>query len=438
MQNVATILTEGPRSANVPRYPLHTTEPYLQALRRTADGSGPGFSPIDGLLARSILLFIDGRFVEAETAILTVLRDSHALCQSDPESFISALHALFVVQRVDLIAALLRERHGFSGNFAVAFEADTVGAGCVRWDISPKQEHRFVFDAASLRGENARLEILAFHWIFPLLAHYAAQPDQEYGSVPLNRADIGLRAGLAYCDSRPEYFLIPDCIFVPTRGYQYARAVYRDNAIAWQDRAEVAFWRGATTGVPPSPAEWRSLERIRLCELARRHGQPELFDVGISSVVQLPDRESEEVRQSGLIRAPVPWQEWGRFRYLIDIDGNSSPWSNLIQRLMTGSTVLKVESKRGLQQWFYDELRPWENYVPIAPDMSDLIDKVNWLRRNDTVAHAIGRNGLALVTRMTYERELRRSVPVISAALRYFRGDQADTAPFGRVAARPG
>jgi len=437
MQSVASILTDGPRPTHIPRFPLHTTESYLQALRRTADRAASGSSPTDGLLAESILLFVDGRFVEAEEAVLAVVRDSVSLYERDPEAFISVLYALFAIQRLDLIAALLRDRHGFAGNFELSFEEGTVGAGCVRWDISATQEHRLVFDTASLREENARLEILAFHWIFPLLAHYAAQPVQEFGSVFLNRADIGLRPGLAYCDSRPEYFLIPDCIFVPTRGYEYARGVFKDKFISWEDRAEVAFWRGATTGVPASPGEWRSLERIKLCELAQRHAHPELLDVGISSVVQLPDREADEVRHSGLIRSPVPWQEWGRFRYLIDIDGNSSPWSNLLQRLMTGSPVLKVESKRGLQQWFYDELLPWQNYVPIAPDMSDLIDKMNWLRRNDSIAQTIGRNGQKLAVKMSYERELRLSVPVISAALRYFRGNRIDVTPFGRAARKP-
>src|SRR5947207_9703640 len=130
------------------------------------------------------------------------------------------------------------------------------------------------------------------------------------------------------------------------------------------------------------------------------------------------------------ITAPTPWP--GARSHLV-IDGNSSPWSNLFQQLLTGSTVLKVESTRGLVQWYYDELRPWHNFVPIAPDISDLVDKVKWLNRNDRVAEAIGCRGFDLAKRLSYAREIARSVPTISAAIRDFTGLRGASGPYGRA-----
>ena len=129
----------------------------------------------------------------------------------------------------------------------------------------------------------------------------------------------------------------------------------------------------------------------------------------------------------------MPWETWGQFKYHIDIDGNSSPWSNLFQRLLMGSTALKVESQRALQQWFYDELVPWENYVPIAPDLSDLIEKIDWLTRNDRYAREVGQAGRRLADRLTYGREIERGVKTIAAGFRYFRGEQDTSGPFGRA-----
>lgn len=128
----------------------------------------------------------------------------------------------------------------------------------------------------------------------------------------------------------------------------------------------------------------------------------------------------------------VSWEKWDRYKYLIAIDGNSSPWSNLFQQLLTGSPVLKIESPRGLVQWFYDELLSWQNYVPVAPDMSDLVDKVKWLNRNDPVAKAIGRRGRELADRLTYAREIARAMPVVSAAFRYFNWRPSANGPYGR------
>jgi hypothetical protein len=90
-----------------------------------------------------------------------------------------------------------------------------------------------------------------------------------------------------------------------------------------------------------------------------------------------------------------------------------------------------------MQQWYYDELVPWRNYVPIAPAMSDLLDKVRWLTRNDSAAQRIGQAGLALAERLTYERELGRSEKVITAAFRYFNGRPEGATPYGRADAPP-
>ena len=62
-----------------------------------------------------------------------------------------------------------------------------------------------------------------------------------------------------------------------------------------------------------------------------------------------------------------------------------------------------------------------------------LFDKVSWLRRNDEMAEAIGRRGQQLAQRLSYESELDRSVPVISAAVRYFGGRAGAVGPYGRV-----
>jgi hypothetical protein len=266
-----------------------------------------------------------------------------------------------------------------------------------------------------------------------MFAHYAAQRQYETGSVLINQFDIGVRPGLAYCDNRPSFFLVPDLIFVSTGGYRYARRLFKEKFLRWDDRKPVAFWRGSTTGPRAGPRDWQSLFRIKLCQIARRYEDSGLIDAGISSVVAFADEAvAAEIKAAGLTKGFVPWQEWGNYKYHIDIDGNSCPYSNLFQRLLTGSPVLKVQSQRGLVQWYYDYLIPWENHVPIAPDMSDLMEKIRWLDRHQSAAVRIGENGRRLAEFLTYEREIERSVPVISAAFQYFRGQTDEATPFGR------
>lgn len=414
------------------RFSINWSDVQIQSQRDIASCAIAGRTPIDPPLAEAILLCVEDRFREGAEKITSVIRSEGHLIATDNESFISTIFALYVAQQFAILAALLRDRFAFHAPLTILAEANGPGESRIRWEISPEAHHRFVFDASSYSYDKTRNDILGFYWSFPLYATFACSPYREHGQVIINQQDIGAAPGLAWCDNRPDYFLVPDCIFVPTRGYAYEREVLLRNMIPWEDRAPVAFWRGGTTGI--HRGDWRTLERAQLCELARRHEALGVFNVGFSSILQMPDPQTvDEIKASGLMRGFVSWEDWGRFKYLIDIDGNSSPWSNLFQRLLTGSTVLKVESSRGLQQWFYDRLRPWENYVPIAPDVSDLLDKIMWLQRNDRLAQAIGQAGRRLALNMTFEREVEGGIHTIASCFRYFGGNPEPVGPFGRA-----
>ena len=58
--------------------------------------------------------------------------------------------------------------------------------------------------------------------------------------------------------------------------------------------------------------------------------------------------------------------------------------------------------------------------MPVAGDMSDLAQNVDWLRAHDDVARRIGENGQALAMSLDYEtKELKAASRVIAAATRY-------------------
>lgn len=437
MERLAEQLEAG-SSAEEGRFKVAWSEARTETLHRMASGEHPVRDPVERDLAPALLLCAEGEFDRAEHLIVDLLRQNLDRVNRYPEAYICLIQALFIVQRFDLLSTMIRGRYNFSGELAIrAVDAEGGNAACVKWSIEKLSTHEFLFDARALLDDRAAHRILMLNWAFPMFSHYSAQQQSETGSVLINQFDIGVRPGLAYCDNRPDYFLVPDLIFVSSGGYRYARRFFAENSIPWADRRPVAFWRGATTGPKTGPRDWQSLDRIKLAEIARRHESTGLIDAGISSVVSFADSTvTREIEAAGLMKDFVPWQKWGNYKYQIDIDGNSCPYSNLFQRLLTGSPVLKVQSRRCLIQWYYDHLIPWENHVPIAPDMSDLMEKIHWLDRHESQAIRIGENGRRLAELLTYEREIERSVPVISAAFKYFRGQTEDAMPFGRPIGR--
>jgi hypothetical protein len=97
--------------------------------------------------------------------------------------------------------------------------------------------------------------------------------------------------------------------------------------------------------------------------------------------------------------------DFAKYRYTIDIDGNSNAWSSLFRKLLTGSPVLKVASPHGFRQWYYDALEPMKNFVPVAADLSDLVEKAEWLQKNPESSEKIGQAGRALALSLTFEKE---------------------------------
>jgi hypothetical protein len=191
------------------------------------------------------------------------------------------------------------------------------------------------------------------------------------------------------------------------------------------------FWRGSTSGRMPQDRDWRKLPRIMMCKLAST--RPDVFDVGISYSANLPDDAGAEIRAGGLERARIPDWAFNYYRYHIDIDGNTNAWASLFIKLLSGSPVLKVTSPHGFRQWYYDRLKPWVHYVPVEADMSDLIEKAEWIRNHDADAVRMGRAAQSLAADMTLDAEVNLAGERVAAALDHRKVKRMRTIPATQI-----
>jgi hypothetical protein len=233
--------------------------------------------------------------------------------------------------------------------------------------------------------------------------------------VKFSVGDHGVGGELSFSSDSQNSVLVPDSYFVGRNAYENERRHFAARRIAWADRSTTVFWRGSTTG--RRSAGWRSLPRIQLCQIAKDN--PHLaMDFGINQVVQIDCVEEEaDINAAGLTKPFVHSDNFDAYRYHIDIDGNSNSWPGLFIKLLSGGAVLKVDSQHGYRQWYYSQLVPWVHYIPIAADMSDLIEKVQWVTSHDDEACRIGQAGRGLALRMTLGSEARRMVDTVAAAI---------------------
>ncbi len=341
------------------------------------------------------------------------------------EVVVAALTAAQFVVAQQVITKTLRLRWAIS--IQLAEDDQSRHAALVRWIAGPLRS-TFLF-SPRLFNEDFTIGVFSL-WVrlLPLFDRYHETLPMRAGQTDLSLWDCGLAPGLSFSDHERSRYLIPDPEFMSKKGYAEARTCIERASVPWEARSPVALWRGATTGTLTKG--WRSLQRVKLCEIAGESAGA--IDAGITAIVQMRDpRWVEEIRSSGLMRQSIPYFEFGRHKYQIDIDGNSNAWAGLFCKLLTGSPVLKVASPQSYRQWYYDRLVPWVNYVPVRSDMSDLLEKVRWLRDHDERAREIGLRGFELAQSMTFDAETSAAVVRIRAAFAYFAGRAEITAYFG-------
>lgn len=200
--------------------------------------------------------------------------------------------------------------------------------------------------------------------------------------------------------------LIPDLYYFMGSGYEG----FEPGVGPWEDRRPSIVWRGAGTGAFRQTLETLDdLPRYRMSKLASQLGAR--ADVGLTQAAQAATPEDDEriverLAREGLLKPFVPMTEMARHRYILDIDGNSNSW-NFMQKLRLGCCVLRVESV--WRQWFSDRLIAWEHYVPVAPDLSDLIERAEWCFANPAKCAAIAARGTQFALDMRFADEMKQA-----------------------------
>lgn len=212
-------------------------------------------------------------------------------------------------------------------------------------------------------------------------------------------------ARYAYSSLGPERTPLPDPDFFRNYGYRVTDQFATDNAIAWNDRNDQLLWRGSLNNLGLFSLDPAHIENIAVMQRLRMALKCKGTDIDFRFVVHANQFNRATLDAAGLVGSFIPTHEWGKMKYAIDIDGYTNAWANLLQRLKLGCCIFKVTSPFGFYQWYYSKLRPWEHFIPISADLSDLFEKIDWAKSNPSHAHDIAKNGQALGKSLTFESE---------------------------------
>lgn len=181
--------------------------------------------------------------------------------------------------------------------------------------------------------------------------------------------------------------LIPDQFSLTESWREDIKEVERDHRdISWNEKKESALWRGNLTDVG-MPGDYsphlRECPRFKISELSVQH--PQLVNAGICSA-DSPETISA-LSHAHVIRGPRSKRDHLHHKYLPVLDGHMCTYPGYQWRLLSNSVAFKQESDQ--IQWFYGGLEPYQHYVPIRNDLSDLLSQIDWAKAHDGDAQAI-------------------------------------------------
>lgn len=351
---------------------------------------------------RSPVLRMGGRVLKGAAALLGGI--GHKLDPSPVQTPAERRHAAMLASQSEQFAllGLVRPATRFAASDSVKSERE----------IHLVRENggiTYLYNEEFFRIEHGHRRYAAAH------LHWFSQTDPSVKHISCDLSD-GNWPGFArftFSTCFEGKVLLPDYHFFRDKGYAEAEKIAKQ-APAWDDRQDTLFWRGHNNNlglfsVDPSHYDkpW-IMQRMRVALRAR--GLP---GVDVRFVEGPSQRQTTQCEAAGLMGPYREWSEWAGDKYALDMDGFTNSWSNLMQRLKLGCCVLKVESQHGYRQWYYDRLIPFETHVPIKADLSDLEEKIDWVRSHPAQAREIAANGQALANTLTFDSETAAAAQII-------------------------
>lgn len=176
--------------------------------------------------------------------------------------------------------------------------------------------------------------------------------------------------------------------------------------VPWEQKSNKAMFRGTSTGIDFKKTESDDINlticpRIKLHEMTMLQKQGKLncsveLDFGITAYRYLDENRSSSYANRIKSKFPVVnelnFEAQFQSKYLVVVDGNAWP-DRLALYMASGSLVFLSTTQ---DEWVINQVTDGENCIIVKPDLSDLVEKLEWAANNDAEAGRIARNGRKL------------------------------------------
>jgi Glycosyl transferase family 90 len=171
------------------------------------------------------------------------------------------------------------------------------------------------------------------------------------------------------------------------RHFEYTKRLRRYDR-PWKGKQDRAVFRGMLTGLKYDPADEAGYICYQLlrCRLVQEYYHSTLVDARLTDTM---GKVPEMLHGMNLTGDHLWKEDLLAYKGIIVLEGNDVA-SGLKWAMVSNSVVLMPPPT--FTSWMMEELlEPWVHYIPLAPDLSDLEEKVLWMIGHDAEAQRISR-----------------------------------------------
>lgn len=212
---------------------------------------------------------------------------------------------------------------------------------------------------------------------------------EYFKRIPFLRCDRSEIDALSmHCILIPDYFVQDE-----TYASEWTAIEQAVRAHPFRQRQSLIMWRGRLSNWEyPNLENYRRFPRYRLLTLSARY--PDIVDARLTdhdfADAALRERMTEEF---GHPVERLPAEAFVAYKYLVSVDGVGAAWKRVATILASGSVLLLHHR---WTQFFNPALTAWVHYVPLQYNLSDLLERYEWLEAHPAQAQAIAENGLGV------------------------------------------
>lgn len=193
------------------------------------------------------------------------------------------------------------------------------------------------------------------------------------------------------------FIVIPDMFAL--NGFEPSKSLVLEGNVIypWESKIDALFSRGSDIGLNDL-SSWINHPRTRLVSLSLQY--PDLINARYTSLYSQCHKQF--AIQQGLMGSYVSIKDHPKYKYLICVDAHFATTPRLPLFLHTNSVVLKSSTPSIL--WFNKALKPFEHFIPVAEDLSDLVPLIEWAKAHDAQCKQISENARQLAAEiLTHE-----------------------------------